>query len=167
MKPISERMNETDSVMTNDDDKFRVKLAQALLLMSSNKDGEVVAAAHAIDRLLKSAKWDWHDLADLVRDGGKRLAPDQQQAGWDDEDDEWWSGKLSASDIRALMMVHLYRDRLYSADAKDFINIIFAFYQKYGARAHLSAKQRKYLRSLEQNLQSEVHQAHERERTTP
>jgi hypothetical protein len=34
-----------------------------LLLLSSDKSGEVVAAAHAIERALHAVGSDWHDLA--------------------------------------------------------------------------------------------------------
>jgi predicted nuclease of predicted toxin-antitoxin system len=39
------------------------KLGKLLPLLGSDRDGEVVAAARAIDRALRSAGCDWHDLA--------------------------------------------------------------------------------------------------------
>ena len=42
------------------------KLAKLLPVLSSNQDGEVIGAARAIDRVLKSANLDWHVLADIV-----------------------------------------------------------------------------------------------------
>jgi hypothetical protein len=42
------------------------QLAKMLPMLSSNIDGEVVAAAHAIDRLLRDAGRDWHDLVAAV-----------------------------------------------------------------------------------------------------
>ena len=39
------------------------KLSKLILLLSSNQDGEVVAAARAIGRNLSGAGMDWHNLA--------------------------------------------------------------------------------------------------------
>ena len=39
------------------------KLTKLILLLSSNQDGEVVAAARAIGRTLSGAGMDWHSLA--------------------------------------------------------------------------------------------------------
>lgn len=41
-------------------------LRKLILMLSSDNTGEVVAAAHAIDRLLKKHGKDWHWLADQV-----------------------------------------------------------------------------------------------------
>jgi hypothetical protein len=38
------------------------RLKKLVLLLSSEQDGEVVGAARAIDRALRSAGADWHDL---------------------------------------------------------------------------------------------------------
>src|SRR5688572_3970247 len=43
-----------------------LRLGQLIRLLSSDKDGEVVAAVRAIDRTLKAAGADIHALADLV-----------------------------------------------------------------------------------------------------
>src|SRR5207249_4463121 len=48
------------------------KLGQLLRLLASDKDGEVVAAARAITKLLKKEGKDWHHLADKL--GGKAAA---------------------------------------------------------------------------------------------
>jgi hypothetical protein len=42
------------------------QLSKLVLLLSSNHDGEVIAAARAIDRVLKSSRLDWHDLAQAI-----------------------------------------------------------------------------------------------------
>ena len=51
----------------------RRKLASSIRLLASNREGEVLAAAHAIPRTLKAASVDIHALADLVEqiNGGK------------------------------------------------------------------------------------------------
>ncbi|UMY16633.1 hypothetical protein MMB17_18390 [Methylobacterium organophilum] len=43
------------------------KLQKQILLLTSNHDGEVVAAAHAIERTLKAANLDMHALAASIR----------------------------------------------------------------------------------------------------
>lgn len=42
------------------------KLAKLIPLLSSDKDGEVVATARAIERTLRAEGFDWHDLASVV-----------------------------------------------------------------------------------------------------
>lgn len=42
------------------------KLAKLLPVLSSDQDNEVVAAARAIDRVLRAAGLDWHTLAEAV-----------------------------------------------------------------------------------------------------
>ena len=42
------------------------KLAKLIPLLSSDKDGEVVATARAIERTLRAEGFDWHDLANAV-----------------------------------------------------------------------------------------------------
>jgi hypothetical protein len=42
------------------------KLAKLIPLLSSDKDGEVVATARAIERTLRAEGCDWHDLASAV-----------------------------------------------------------------------------------------------------
>jgi hypothetical protein len=42
------------------------RLRKLVLLLSSDRDGEVVGAARAIDRALRSAGCDWHDLIKLL-----------------------------------------------------------------------------------------------------
>jgi hypothetical protein len=45
-----------------------------LPLLSSDQPGEVLATARAIGQTLQRGGMDWHDLAALVADGGKRQA---------------------------------------------------------------------------------------------
>jgi hypothetical protein len=42
------------------------QLSKLVLMLSSTHAGEVVAAARAIDRVLKSNRLDWHDLAQAL-----------------------------------------------------------------------------------------------------
>jgi hypothetical protein len=41
-------------------------LGKLIPLLASNHDGEVIATARAIDRVLKSSGRDWHDLAATI-----------------------------------------------------------------------------------------------------
>jgi hypothetical protein len=63
------------------------RLKQLLLMLSSNHDGEVVSAARAIERTLKSADTDWHELAaGLLAPARASKAPHQ---GDDDKGGDW------------------------------------------------------------------------------
>jgi len=56
------------------------KLANFVRLLASDKDGEVVGAARALDRVLKSIGADFHDLADRVeRPGGEISDADMEK----------------------------------------------------------------------------------------
>ncbi len=48
------------------DTQIAERLKRLLLMLSSNHDGEVVAAAKAVDRTLKAADRDWHDLVETL-----------------------------------------------------------------------------------------------------
>ena len=52
------------------------RLRKLLPRLASNHDGEVAATARAIERTLKSAGHDWHDLADSIG-APDRDAPDE------------------------------------------------------------------------------------------
>ncbi len=61
------------------------RLEKLILLLSSDKPGEVAAAAAAIERTLATVGCDWHDLAAWI--GAK------QQASYTEEHpsgDDWW-----------------------------------------------------------------------------
>src|SRR5215207_6187820 len=45
---------------------IRPKLLKLIPLLSSDRDGEVLATVRAIERMLRSAGLDWHELADAV-----------------------------------------------------------------------------------------------------
>jgi hypothetical protein len=48
------------------DEKIKDKLVKLVKLLSSDKDGERLAACAAIERTLKSAGMSWHELADTI-----------------------------------------------------------------------------------------------------
>ena len=60
------------------------RLKSLLLMLTSDRDGEVVAAARAVTRTLKSAGADWHDLAGLLT-----AAPSSTRNRHDDNGDDW------------------------------------------------------------------------------
>lgn len=63
---------------TRIDSTTRARVVKLLPMLASDKDGEVIAAVRAIDRTLKSARNDWHDLADAVGTPS-RSAPQRQR----------------------------------------------------------------------------------------
>jgi hypothetical protein len=56
------------------------RLRKLVLMLSSDQPGEIVGAARAIDRTLRSAGCNWHDLADLV--DGVPASGDDQSRNW-------------------------------------------------------------------------------------
>ena len=60
------------------------RLAQLLLLLSSDQPGEIINAARAIGQTLQNAGADWHDLT------AKLLTQPQIKALPDANDDDWW-----------------------------------------------------------------------------
>lgn len=67
---------------------FETKLGKLIRLLGSDKPGEVVAAANAINRSLQSAGLDIHQLADAVESVplGPQRSPDSSDA---DERSRW------------------------------------------------------------------------------
>jgi hypothetical protein len=52
------------------------KLAKILPLLASDKDGEVIATARAIGRMLAGAQADWHDLVRVLTEPPAENYPD-------------------------------------------------------------------------------------------
>ena len=59
------------------------RVSKLVLMLSSKHDGEVISAAHAISRMLKSNGADWHDLV-----AGLRQQPKPQPDAPRDADDD-------------------------------------------------------------------------------
>jgi hypothetical protein len=53
--------------MTHLPPKTRDRVAKCVCLLRSDKDGEILAAVHALRRALEGEKHDLHALADLIR----------------------------------------------------------------------------------------------------
>jgi hypothetical protein len=84
------------------------RLKKLLLMLSSDRDGEVVAAARLIGTTLRSAGADWHDLvAGLLAPTSKRPPPPPH----DDANSEW----------RVMRGFCLNRDRLLRSREHEFI----------------------------------------------
>jgi len=60
-------------------------LSKLIPLLASDKDGEVVATAHAISRVLKASGCDWHDLVArnfITNIAWSRRKPTERQMQW-------------------------------------------------------------------------------------
>lgn len=106
---------------------FRAKFEALLPRLASDHDGEVIATARALDRVLKRAGMDWHDIVKAVQ------FPDVIE---DEPTDllgmaEW--------------LHHHAMDRLFGTNQPAFVqNVIVAL----KARRTISPGQQKYLRDL-------------------
>jgi hypothetical protein len=58
------------------------RISQLVLLLSSPIDGEVVAAARAIGRVLTAESCDWHDLARGIRAAPAPASDANHWSGW-------------------------------------------------------------------------------------
>jgi len=63
------------------------RLEKLLLMLSSGSDGEVVSAARAIDRTLRTAGADWHDLTGLLATPAPK--PRTNKSRDDDSNNDW------------------------------------------------------------------------------
>jgi hypothetical protein len=61
-------------------------LGKLIPRLASNHDGEVVATARAIERVLKSSGRDWHDLAAIIVQPASPPAPIRS---WRSTDSDW------------------------------------------------------------------------------
>lgn len=113
------------------------RLEKLLLMLSSGSDGEVVNAARAIDRTLRTAGADWHDLTGLLATPAPR--PQTKTPRDDDSTD--------ASDWRVMRTFCERRSDFLSAREKEFIADL-----KYW-RGHLTQKQRAWLTAIYERLQ--------------
>lgn len=71
------------------------RIARIIPRLGSNHDGEVVAAAKAIERILSAEKLDWHEVADLVGNSALRL-PQGPAHSWNEMPHQWRSQLLTA-----------------------------------------------------------------------
>ena len=112
------------------------RLAKLIRLLSSDRPGEVVAAAGAINRALQAAGLDIHRLAEVVE--RSPLVPGQMPPTPDAGDNGNW---------RAMRRFCAGHDALLSAREKEFIADIKRW------RGRLTPKQRDWLTAIYRRLQ--------------
>src|SRR5262245_61486024 len=83
-----------------------------LLMLSSDKSGDVVAAASAISKLLRANNLDWHDLAARIIEPPKREIVYVEQP----RDDEAWRETLEACQRHANRLRSREREFLMSLE---------------------------------------------------
>ena len=108
------------------------RVAAIVLLLSSSHDGEIVAAAHALQRTLHAAGRDLHYLAETIRGAG-RPAPIGRPRE-DDRDDE---DILDA--LLGQWKTHL------SPYEREFVASVA---QQYSRRGHLTERQSAVVRQI-------------------
>ena len=112
------------------------KLAKMLLMLSSDCDHEVVAAARAIDKALQNAGFDWHDLAAAIHP-----MPIQSDAGAN-----WWK----QHDERSIISWCLNRSFLLSVQDREFLENVSEQCNP------LSLKQQQWLSDIRKKLERTV-----------
>lgn len=143
----------------------RQKLGKVLPLLSSDKDGEVVAAARAVSRILREAKLDWHDLSativaeiDSASSGARAKRapsgpPNDTSASdpWKDIKEEHWFDSDHLDDVCVRVRKH---GRL-SSNAEQFLSGLQERAEKFMS-VKLSEKQFAWLADLFRSATGEV-----------
>lgn len=114
------------------------RLAKLLLMLSSDRDGEVVGAARAIGRTLRSAGTDWHDFA-------ARLLPTRARPRQPDDPNPFGPGRNRWRGMREFCRE---RDAQLRPRERDFVNSLGTWH---GA---LTEKQFDWLTAIYQRLKS-------------
>ena len=116
----------------------RGKLAKLLPLLSSDRDGERVGTVAAIDRVLKSAKLDWHDVAAQITAEPVEERPQPQGGAW---------AEMDSNDVIDLIEEIRASGVTFSTSSEGFLHSLLG-------RAHtndvvlLSLKQQRWLADL-------------------
>jgi hypothetical protein len=84
-------------------DQIAPRLKKLLLMLSSERDGEVVNAARLIGSTLQNAGHDWHDLAGALVDPAARSQPKPRPAPRDDHHN---SGSIDWREARDFCLQH-------------------------------------------------------------
>jgi hypothetical protein len=90
-------------------DQISGRLKKLLLMLSSDRDGEVVNAARLIGSTLRDSGHDWHDLACALTESPK-AKPYQQSAR---DHDHYADGDWRMMRAHCLANMHLVRSREY------------------------------------------------------
>ena len=124
----------------------REKLGQLVPLLSSNQDGERVGAVAAIERVLRSNGFDWHDLTGLITapPAATPPPPPQQPRPADTEDDIG----MSMLDHELVSLVEALRaGRRFTARSEEFLDSMLERAGRFDV-VHLSPKQKRWLEDL-------------------
>jgi hypothetical protein len=111
------------------------KLEKLVKLLSSDKDGEVLAAVHAIRRTLKSSGADIHEFAARIKGGGKLEEPQSEAYPKETATPSWYDMALACAERDG--------DRLNSRE-REFVDDMV----RWTARREPSEKQGKWLHAL-------------------
>jgi hypothetical protein len=124
----------------------REKLGKLVPLLSSNQDGERVGAVAAIERVLKSNGFDWHDLTGLITapPAAASPPPPRQPRPTNKEDDIG----ISMLDHELVSLVEALRAaRRFTARSEEFLDSLLERAGRFDV-VHLSPKQKRWLEDL-------------------
>jgi hypothetical protein len=111
------------------------KLSKLILMLSSNHDGEVVAAARAIERELTAEGHDWHWLTNKLN--GISVIAEKP---------------LLTEEVRVAICEIFFQRAHLPAKHHDFIESMFDRWMRYHDQAYVSEKQQKYVLDLYDQL---------------
>ena len=117
----------------------RNKVAKLLPLLSSDRDGERVGTVAAIDRVLKSEKLDWHDLAAQITAEPAVQMPDE----------------INSDNLIDLIEEIRASGVTFSTSSKGFLNSLAGRARIYDA-VFLSRKQQHWLANLAAKARAEL-----------
>jgi hypothetical protein len=123
----------------------REKLGKLVPLLSSNQDGERVGAVAAIERVLKAAGYDWHDLTGLITSPPAAApSPPPPHRPADPQDDLG----VSMLDHELVSLVEALRAaRRFTARSEEFLDSMLERAGRFDV-VHLSPKQKRWLEDL-------------------
>jgi hypothetical protein len=122
----------------------REKLGKLVPLLSSNHDGERVGAVAAIERVLKSNGFDWHDLTGLITSPAAATPSPPPHHPADPQDDLG----VSMLDHELVSLVEALRAaRRFTARSEEFLDSMLARAGRFDV-VHLSPKQKRWLEDL-------------------
>ena len=117
------------------------RLQKLVLMLSSEHDGEIVAAAKAIGRYLREDGHDWHWLVDRVVSNGKQPKVGRATANPDE----------LINDLDAQILDELNDVELRQRE-REFVNSMIERMRSYGKRTFFSTAQRKFLQGIHQRV---------------
>jgi hypothetical protein len=119
----------------------REKLGKLLPMLSSNQDGERVGAVAAIERVLRSNGFDWHDLTGLITAPPTAAPPPRQTRPTSTDDDVG----MSMLDHEVVSLVEALRAaRRFTARSEEFLDSMLERAGRFDV-VHLSPKQKRWL----------------------